>query len=206
MKRRQFLASSLFALLFPPKFYEAFAGNRKSFKEALTHIESYLNSIRTLSASFLQVDPDGNVETGHLYLRRPGRLRFEYDEPSPLLIVADGIWLILYDKELGQVSRYPLYKSLLGLLIEKPADLQNKVHVTNIEKERDILRIKIISRDNPDDGWIILTFSEEPLMLRHWKIRDPQGGITTLTLNNTQVNKNLDPELFFFEDPHGSMK
>ena len=72
---------------------------------AIERVEAYLNSVKTLSARFLQIDAAGTVTHGQLYLRRPGRLRFEYDPPSPLLLVADGVWLILHDKELDQVNQ-----------------------------------------------------------------------------------------------------
>lgn len=206
MKRRLFLASvSTIVTLLPP-YFGAFAGNRTQLNQAVAQVESYLNSIETLSASFLQVDPDGNIANGHLYLQRPGRLRFEYDKPSPLLIVADGIWLIFYDKKLGQVNRYPLYQTPLGVLVDKPANLQKMVKVVNAELSLGVLRIKVIDKLNPDEGWIEFTFSQQPLMLRQWKVRDMRGGTTVLTLNNIQMNQILKPDLFFFDDPDPFME
>ena len=127
-------------------------------------------------------------------------------EPSPLLIVADGIWLILFDKKLGQINRYPLYKTPLSVLVDKPANLQKKVKVVNAELGQGVLRIKVIDRSNPDEGWIEFTFSEQPLMLRQWKVRDMQGGTTVLTLKNIQMNQFLEPDLFFFDDPDPFME
>ena len=206
MKRRLFLASVSSIVTLLPPYFGAISGNRTQLNQAVARVESYLNSIETLSAGFLQVDPDGNIANGHFYLRRPGRLRFEYDEPSPLLIVADGIWLILFDKKLGQINRYPLYKTPLSVLVDKPANLQKKVKVVNAELGLGVLRIKVIDRSNPDDGWIEFTFSEQPLMLRQWKVRDMQGGTTVLTLNNIQMNQFLEPDLFFFDDPDPFME
>ena len=201
MKRRRVLASALALVAFPLRFDGALAAKRVEHDDAVIQVESYLNSIKTLSARFLQVDSDGNVTNGQLYLRRPGRLRFEYDDPSPLLIVADGIWLILHGMELGQVSRYPLFETPLGALVDEPVNLREKVEVVRVEQGLGVLRIMVVDRANPDDGWIDITFTEPPLILRQWKVRDAQGGTIELSLTDIRVNQKLDPNLFFFEDP-----
>ena len=201
MKRRRVLASALALVVFPLRFDGALAAKRVEHNEAVIQVESYLNSIKTLSARFLQVDSDGNVTNGRFYLRRPGRLRFEYDDPSPLLIVADGIWLILHDRELGQVSRYPLFETPLGALVDEPVNLREKVEVVRVEQGLGVLRIMVVDRANPDEGWIDITFTEPPLLLRQWKVRDAQGGTIELSLTDIRVNQKLDPNLFFFEDP-----
>lgn len=168
---------------------------------AIERVEAYLNSVKTLSARFLQIDAAGTVTHGQLYLRRPGRLRFEYDPPSPLLLVADGVWLILHDKELDQVNRFPLYETPLGVLVDDPVNLREKVEVVNVEESPGILRLKMIDQEQPDEGWMDITFTEPPLLLRQWKIRDAQGGVTALSLTDIRVNRKLDPELFVFTDP-----
>ena len=201
MKRRRVLASALALVVFPLRFDGALAAKRVEHNDAVIQVESYLNSIKTLSARFLQVDSDGNVTNGWFYLWRPGRLRFEYDDPSPLLIVADGIWLILHDRELGQVSRYPLFETPLGALVDEPVNLREKVEVVRVEQGLGVLRIMVVDRANPDDGWIDITFTEPPLILRQWKVRDAQGGTIELSLTDIRVNQKLDPNLFFFEDP-----
>jgi len=160
-----------------------------------------LNSIKTLSARFLQVDSAGNVTHGQLYMRRPGRLRFEYDAPSPLLLVADGVWLILHDKELDQVNRFPLYETPLGVLVDDPVNLREKVEVVEVEESAGVLRLKVIDRELPDEGWMGITFTEPPLLLRQWRIKDTQGGITALSLTDIRANRKLDAELFTFTDP-----
>ena len=201
MKRRRVLASALSLVALPLRFEGALAAERVEHYDAVIQVESYLNSIKTLSALFLQVDSDGNVTNGRFYLRRPGRLRFEYDDPSPLLIVADGIWLILHDRELGQVSRYPLFETPLGALVDEPVNLREKVEVVRVEQGLGILRVMVADRANPDEGWIDITFTEPPLLLRQWKVRDAQGGTIELSLTDIRVNQKLDPNLFFFEDP-----
>lgn len=180
---------------------ESANGKPSAAETAIDRVETYLNSVKTLSARFLQVDSAGTVAHGQLYMRRPGRLRFEYDAPSPLLLVADGIWLILHDKELDQVNRFPLYETPLGVLVDDPVNLREKVAVVDVEESPGILRLKLIDRDLPDEGWMGITFTELPMLLRQWKIKDAQGGITALSLTDIRVNRKLDPELFVFTDP-----
>jgi len=82
----------------------------------VARIEEYLNGISTLSSEYYQINPDGSVAQGMFYLSRPGKLRFEYVPPSPLLVVGDGVWLHYYDRELGQVNDYPIDKTPIGVL------------------------------------------------------------------------------------------
>ena len=201
MKRRHVIASALSLVALPLKIDGALAKKRVEHDDTVVQVESYLNSIKTLSAQFLQVDSDGGITNGRLYLRRPGRIRFEYDDPSPLLIVADGFWLILHDRELGQVSRYPLYETPLGVLVDEPVNLREKVEVVRVEQGLGVLRIMVVDRANPDEGWIDITFTKPPLLLRQWKVRDAKGSTIELSLTDIRVNQNLDPNLFFFEDP-----
>ncbi|MFP6773066.1 MAG: outer membrane lipoprotein carrier protein LolA [Alphaproteobacteria bacterium] len=207
MNRRHVLATTLsLAAMAPFPTMAAGSASKNIGKntgdtDAVKRVEDYLNSIKTLSARFLQVDAAGNVANGKLYLRRPGRLRFEYDPPSPLLIVADGFWLILHDREIDQVNRFPLYKTPLGVLVDDPVNLREKVEVVEVEQGLGVLRVRIIDRDMPDEGWISITFTEPPMLLRQWKIRDAQGGTTALSLTDIRINQSLDPKLFFFVDP-----
>ena len=204
MKRRHVLASALplAALSLAALPFASFPVlGAEGDADAVKRIEVYLNSVKTLSARFLQVDSAGNVAHGQLHMRRPGRLRFEYDAPSPLLIVADGVWLILHDRELDQINRFPLYKTPLGVLVDDPVNLREKVEVVEVEQSLGVLRVRLVDRGMPDEGWIAITFTEPPMLLRQWKIMDAQGGITALSLTDIRINQKVDPELFFFTDP-----
>ncbi len=204
LPRRHFLTGALALAALPAALISTptqAANGGTNAAAAIEQVEAYLNSVKTLSARFLQIDAAGTVTHGQLYLRRPGRLRFEYDPPSPLLLVADGVWLILHDKELDQVNRFPLYETPLGVLVDDPVNLREKVEVVNVEESPGILRLKMIDRKQPDEGWMDITFTEPPILLRQWKIRDAQGGVTALSLTDIRVNQRLDPELFTFTDP-----
>lgn len=167
----------------------------------IDRVESYLNGIKSLSARFVQIGPGGELARGQLYMRRPGRLRFEYDPPTPILIVADGLWLVMHDKELGQVNRFPLYETPLGVLVAKEVDLSKGVDVRRVERKAGILRVTVTDTDHPDEGSLTIAFSDPPLLLRQWNVLDAQGGITNVSLNDVHINVPLKPELFTFVDP-----
>ena len=175
--------------------------NDPEFARSITRVEQYLGAIETLSAKFVQIGPNGELASGRFYLRRPGRMRFEYDPPTPLLVVTDGIWLVLHDRELEQVDRFPLFKTPISVLVAEEIDLREKIKVTRIERQPGILRMRLVDANSPDEGWLSLAFSDPPMTLRNWHVKDAQGGVTNVALDDMQVNIPLDPELFVFTDP-----
>lgn len=173
-------------------------------RAAVKRAETYLEGLQSLAANFVQVGPGGEVSRGEFYLRRPGRLRFEYLPPVPILIVADGIWLILHDTELESVDRWPVYDTPLAPLLSREIDLTSKtsnVDVIRVGRADGLLDITIVDKDSPDEGDLTLTFATEPMQLLRWAVRDAQGGLTKVTLNTLLANPPLDPELFTFTDP-----
>lgn len=165
----------------------------------IARVADYLQDIKSLSARFVQIGPNGELANGTLYLRRPGRLRFEYNPPTPLLVVADGTWLVLHDTELDQVNRWPVASTPLGVLVADRIDLENEVEVVRVARRPGVLSLTIVDRDAPDEGAIELVFSEPALSLRQWHVRDAQGGITNVSLSETRLNVELPPTLFFFD-------
>lgn len=167
----------------------------------LARISNYLNGIGTMEGNFVQVGPDGEVSEGVFYLRRPGRLRFEYKPPNPALIVADGVWVGVYDKKLNTLDRIPLDSTPLEILLSKRVDLRDAGAVLSIENRDGLMRVKAIDPDEPDEGSITMVFADNPLELRQWIVTDPQGLTTTVALSKVKANVKLDPKLFFIEDP-----
>lgn len=164
-------------------------------------IEAHLNDIRTLSADFIQIAPDGSIARGRFYLRRPGRLRFEYEPPAPVLVVADGTYVNYFDAELGQLSQIGVYSTPLGAIVAREVRLSGKVAVTSVERGSAVVSLRIIDTGEPDRGTLTLIFSERPLELRKWEVTDSQGLTTTIALDNLSINPDLDPELFVFRQP-----
>ncbi|WP_142849122.1 outer membrane lipoprotein carrier protein LolA [Telmatospirillum sp. J64-1] len=165
--------------------------------------ENYLNSITTLAARFMQVAPDGSYAEGTAYLSRPGRLRMEYDPPTPILVVADGRFLIYHDKQLKQTSHVGLNQTPAGLLVRENIQFNGRdAMVTDVRREQGVLKISLVQRSDPSAGQITLIFSESPFALRQWEILDPQGQITTVSLFETRTGMPLDRRLFTFVDPN----
>ncbi len=174
-------------------------------RAVIAEVETYLNRINTLRARFLQVGPAGELSEGWLYLRRPGRMRFEYDPPSPILLVADGLWLVFYDAELEQANRIPLSSSPLSVLVDEQVRLQDKANIASIVQSPGAVRITLADADRPDEGSVTLVFSDQPLRLRQWQVTDAQGLVTRISLAGLETNLKLDPELFVFTDPAGGV-
>jgi len=172
-------------------------------REALARIENHLNEIRSMHARFVQFDEAGGVVSGEFYLRRPGRLRFEYTPPSPILIVATGRQLIFYDAELEQVTYLPLSVTPLAFLVaDQFSFARDDIEITRIQHDPGVISVAIIDPDNPGEGEITLVFSDAPLALRQWRVIDAQGRKTTVALSEVRTNIPLEDDLFRFVDPN----
>ncbi len=169
-------------------------------KEDIARVEAYLNKITTLKARFLQINAEGKIAEGDVFLRRPGRARFEYEPPAQILIVADGTWLVFRDKELNETTRLPLYSTPISVLLKENVALKDDVTVVSVEKDANTLRLNIIDTDEPDQGGITLVFSDKPLQLRKWLVTDAQGQATSVTLSDVERSIELKADLFVLHD------
>jgi outer membrane lipoprotein-sorting protein len=161
-----------------------------------------LNSVATLKAHFMQVSPDGSTTDGTVYLSRPGKLRLDYEPPSPIQVIADGNFLIYYDKQLKQVSYLGLDSSPAGVLVRAKVKLSGgDLKVTKVAHQPGVLQVTIIRADDPGQGSITLVFTQSPFQLRQWQVTDPQGQITTVSLFDAELGVALDKEMFYFKDP-----
>ena len=181
--------------------------------QQLEAIESYLNSIISLKARFIQDGPDGKRVQGTFYLERPGRVRFEYEEGVPYLIVSDGKTLNLIDYDVGQITRWPIKDTPLALLVAERIDLSRDVLLEEIAPGGLANLVAITARDpkKPTQGTLTLTFEQlaspaggpPRLILRGWRVIDAQGGLTTVRLLENETNIAMDPVLWSFKDPRG---
>ena len=201
MTRRIFLAGALAALLAPALPAPAPAQMSGADARDLARISNYLNGVTTLEGNFVQIGHDGELSEGLFYMRRPGRIRFEYEPPNPALIVADGVWVGIYDKRLNTLDRIPLRSTPLDILLRKRVDLRNDGAVRSIERSPGLMRVTAIDPNAPEQGSITMVFADNPLELRQWIVVDPQGLTTTVALSEMRSNVTLDPNLFFIEDP-----
>lgn len=171
-------------------------------KADIARAEEYLNGVTTLKARFLQVSPNGSSVEGDAYLSRPGRLRLQYDPPSPLLVVADGSFLIVHDSQLGEPSYIPLGSTPAGILVRPGVKLDGgDVLVTRVIRLPGVVRISVVEAEDPAAGEITLVFSDKPFVLRQWQIKDAQHQVTTVSLYQTQSGLTLDGKLFEFKNP-----
>lgn len=167
----------------------------------IDRVEAYLNGIRSLEAGFIQRAPDGAVAEGRLSLERPGRLRFDYGDDVPLLVVSDGTTLSFVDYDVKQVTRWPIMDTPLGILVAKETELGDEFMVTTSEETGGLLRVTVQDPKRLDEGYITLIFERAPLILRAWDAVDAQGMVTRVTLVNAEPNVALDDALFTFKDP-----
>ena len=189
------LFALVLALLAAPAQAELSAKDR----EVVQRVEEYLNDVRSLSADFVQIGPNGELSKGEMALRRPGKLRFEYAPPSPLLLVADGRWLVLEDRELRHVDRWPVGSTPLAVLVADKVDLDGSIQVTSVKREGGVIRVTLIDRGRPDEGHLTLIFNETPLEFRQWEMHDAQGGVTNVSLQNLKPNVTLPDKLFYYD-------
>ena len=167
----------------------------------LQRIDNYLNGLRALKARFLQVGPDGATTQGTLWLQRPGRMRFQYDKPSPLLLVAGGGTVVFHDSQLDQTTNIPVNQTPLGLLLADTITLSGDVTVTEFDQPPGQLLLTLVRTKTPGDGSLTLALNADPLALVGWSVVDAQGRETHLRLSDVTPGGSYDPKLFVFHDP-----
>lgn len=166
----------------------------------LARIEAYLNSIRTLKARFVQTASDGSTASGIALLQRPGKMRFQYDPPTPFLLVANHGFLTFVDSQLNQTSHIPLSRTPLGILLSDRVALSGEVTVTKLEHLPGQLQISLVRTANPGEGTLTLIFADNPLVLRQWIVLDQQGKQTRVAFTNMDVGASINSSEFEHQD------
>lgn len=159
-------------------------------------VQQTLAAVGTLKARFLQIAPDGHTTQGTAWLDRPGRMRFEYAKPSPLLLVAGDGKLVFNDSELKQTTSLPLDKTPLGLLLRPDFTLSGDVTLTGFRHAGGQLQLTLVRTASPGDGSLTLIFSDQPLALRSWSVLDAQGRQTRVDLYDIMLGGALPQTLF----------
>jgi len=173
-------------------------------KADVDRVQAYLNGIRTLASRFEQVSGEGNTATGKLWLARPGRMRFEYDAPVPILLVANGKNIFYYDKELQQVSELRVEDTPAGFLLRDQITLSGDVTLTRFEHKPGAIRLTMVQTSEPGQGSATLALMDKPMELRQWTIVDPQQKEVTVSLADPQYGVPVDEKLFYWTDPRPS--
>ena len=168
-----------------------------SQRQLVERVNMYLMSVTTLVGDFVQVGPDGRKARGKLYLQKPGRIRFEYDAPSPIELVADGSSLVVRDRKLATQDLYPLSQTPLRFLLADRIDLLRDTNVISVQAD-DLFVSVVIEERHALGGThrLMLMFDAKDLQLKQWTITDPQGYDTTVAVYNLDSTKKLDPAMF----------
>jgi outer membrane lipoprotein-sorting protein len=200
MNRRTLLALSLLPVLGSRAHAQAIALTPQDSAD-IARIEAYLNGLTTLKARFLQVAPNGATSGGNAWIHRPGRLRFEYAPPSPLLLVVGYGQVSFYDSQLHQTSHYPLSTTPLSILLSDNIKLSGDVTVTGISRAPGQIQVTLVRTSSPGQGSLTLVFADNPLTLRQWVVVDAQRQETHVSLLDVQLGGKIDQSLFTFVDP-----
>jgi outer membrane lipoprotein-sorting protein len=163
----------------------------------LAELSRYFNAFTTAEGEFTQINADGTLSTGRLYIRRPGRMRFEYDPPEQSLVMAGGSQLAVFDGRSNQgPSQYPLRQTPLNIILEQNVDFNRARMVVGHTTDGTTTTVIAQDPENPQYGSIRLVFSSNPTELRQWVVRDDTGTETTVILGNMRFGTQLSPFLF----------
>ncbi len=162
----------------------------------------YVEGLDTLTGDFSQISPSGTVSTGKFYLRRPGFLRFEYEPPTPLLIVANGGMVYVRDEALETTDSYPVGKTPLKFLLSKKIDFDD-AKVIGVDRGIDNAAVTFASEKEETEGEITLIVKAPEMTLARWIVRDIEQGITVVTLTNVKEGERLANRLFEIPDAGG---
>lgn len=167
-------------------------------------VEAYLEGLKSAEARFVQVDPYGRVTGGILILDRPGNILFEFEDPSPLKIASDGVFVVVYDKISKELQRFPLSATPLNLLLQDDVDLRGSGAVKLIEQSKDFVRLHLEDPEGKVPGSLMLIFEKNPMALKRWITTDAQGQKTTVILENMKQGGNYPRRLFVITDEIGN--
>lgn len=199
---RRALALGLAALPLPALAQRAPAGSLSSADKALVdRAAAYLEGLTEAKGRFVQTDARGAMTQGSLYLKRPGKARFEYDKPSGLLVVSDGGNVSIADSRLKTFDAYPLMATPLSIFLARQIRLDRGINVTRVARLADGFSITARDGKKQAEGQITLTFSDSPMALVGWTVTDAQGSSTRIRLTSLTKTSGLAPSLFVLKDP-----
>ena len=167
---------------------------------AVERAENYLNGINTLQARFLQSNPDGGTVEGDLYISRPGKMRLVYDPPTPMLMVADGVFLIYVDTEMNDASHIDLEDTPAGILLKENLSFSDPdIRLDRVEIGAGKVEVTTTMANDPAAGTLTMVFSDAPFELKQWRVVDAQNKEVTVTLFDARRGIRLDNALFRYD-------
>jgi outer membrane lipoprotein-sorting protein len=191
-ERKSFFPFSLFDK--PNSKATAFDARQRAL---LDKISTYLSSVQTLVGNFVQIGPDGRRVEGIFYIQKPGKVRFAYNPPSPIDIIADGSSVVVNDRSLETHDYYPLSQTPLRYLLADRIDLLRDTDVISVSADDTFVTV-VIEETQVAIGTnrLMIMFDAKTLQLKQWTVTDPQGLDTTVAVYNLDTSKKPDPNLF----------
>jgi len=188
------IVEALTGILPKPGGSVAFDANQRALVE---RVNTYLSGVQTMVGDFTQVAPDGARTTGKFYLQKPGRVRFEYNPPSPVELIADGQSMVVRDRKLATQDLYPLSQTPLRFLLADRIDLIKDTDLVGVYSDNTFVTMVIEQRQIIGGTYrLMLMFSTKNLELKQWTVTDPQGYDTTVAVFNLDKTKKPDPDMF----------
>lgn len=178
----------------PPQESAAYDGSQAAIVQKLS---AYLTSLQTVIGDFVQLAPDGTRSVGKFYIQKPGRVRFEYEPPTPLDVIADGNQVAVRDRSLQTEDVYPLSQTPLRYLLAEQIDLARDTNLVGIAQDSSFITLTIDEQHLLVGNYrLVLMFTTKDLQLRQWTITDPQGYETTVAIYNLDPVHKPDPGKF----------
>ncbi len=178
----------------PTNIFQTFDANQKA---QAAKVSAYLSSLQTLVGNFVQVGPDGSKTQGDFYIQKPGKVRFEYDPPNPVDIIADGSSLVVRDRKLATQDVYPLSQTPLRFLLSDRIDLMKDTNVVSVTADDLYISVTIEEKQALiGTSRLMLMVGAKDGQLKQWTVTDPQGYDTTVAVYNLDSTKKIDPSLF----------
>ena len=170
-------------------------------KADVARIESYLNDLKSVGATFLQISDSGGLRHGTIAIKRPGKMRVTYDEPDKDFIVADSSFVHIWDEEMKQETTLPLGSGIAEFILRENIKLSGDVVVTRFVRYPAKIEVGLVSSKEPREGELTLIFEDKPLKLRQWRVLDPQGHTTGVNLESAREGIEFPEGTFVYVPP-----
>jgi len=168
-----------------------------SQRALVDRVSNYLSTVQMLSGDFVQIGPDGGRAVGKFYIQKPGKVRFEYEPPSPIDVIADGSSVVVRDRKLATQDLYPLSQTPLRYLLADQIDLLRDTNLVAVSQDASYVTVTIEERQIlVGTNRLVLMFGAQDMTLRQWTVTDPQGYDTTVAIYNLDTVHKPDPSLF----------
>jgi len=163
--------------------------------DAIQAISTHFRTVPTMTGEFVQFGPKGEQTGGTFYIQRPGKMRLDYEEPSPLLLISNGRMLSVSNAKLKTNNYYPLRKTPLSLLLDDKINIDDN-SIREVSTENGVTTVVMGDKNIFGDSQITLLFDKDSQDLRQWTIKDAQGKETSVLILNVKKNIKIPKKLF----------